>query len=904
MKWPLFIRLYLSVAAACLCFLSACVGEEAPIGPEAPGQELTIYFNAPAAAPGTRALTGDQEAAIQTLDVLAFLSGPQTAEGDQTYACRWSPTESGNTDKFTYDASTGQGEITLTMPANDNNSYRLVVLANVSTEVAGYFSASTHAGEKRSVMLGKLVSAKSGLWPADGTSYLPMWGQTAAGTFAGLAKGTGASISLIRALAKVNVTNLAANFTLQDVYVFNRPTRGLISPLMTNWDAKNLHVTAPSVPSDGMDLTDLIGGGTPSASYTVTNNASSNEIYLYESQPTGNNYMKATCLVVGGLYNGTMNYYRIDFGEWDQKAAGSGDGSYDWDNPPGLDTTVTGGFVGSWKENPLLRNYLYDIHIVQVLDTGSTSPDVAAQTIHGNLVAESSTWDEDSKDVVLGDGNQYELNVTPRELYLYGTSDKATVKLTTDHNSLAWSVIYSTSGKIAVSPESGTGSATFTVSIDPSNTDASGTYYFRIRLNGTSISLPIKVNYVNMRPPTSISPATLADGIVGIAHAWVLSTDGDSPLSWSISSGSLPPGLGINAGTGAISGTPTAAGTYTFTVAVSNSAGSTSQAYTLTIGIIAVTISTDEQLPNGVVNASYSTTLSASGGSNITWKLASGSSMPGGLTLGTDGTISGTPTKAGDYSFTAIAGNTNGGSAQKTFRLTVVTRPSIITTSLPSGLYVGSAYSATIRATGSSPITLTATGLPSGLSFTDNGNGMATLSGTPTAAGSYSLVVTATNAAGSAYAATKTYTLTVVAPKMKLQSCGDQGINPTDLPSNNTIKASATTFPYLIGSFRTLYLQVSSITNADATKRYVVTYDKDEGGWLNIGALSASNGVIYDYDYSTGTKNIQYQVYMYYSSPLTTTPATVTFHLMVDTNGDGVGDGAEIDTQTVTITPP
>ena len=59
---------------------------------------------------------------------------------------------------------------------------------------------------------------------------------------------------------------------------------------------------------------------------------------------------------------------------------------------------------------------------------------------------------------------------------------------------------------------------------------------------------------------------------------------------------------------------------------------------------------------------------------------------------------------------------------------------------------VGSAATFTISATGSPKPALTETGaLPSGVTFTDNGNGTATLAGTPTSAGGYNFTITASN---------------------------------------------------------------------------------------------------------------------------------------------------------------
>ena len=84
---------------------------------------------------------------------------------------------------------------------------------------------------------------------------------------------------------------------------------------------------------------------------------------------------------------------------------------------------------------------------------------------------------------------------------------------------------------------------------------------------------------------------------------------------------------------------------------------------------IAPTITT-KTLPNGTVYTLYNQTLEATGDTPITWSLASGSTLPNGLTLNSNGTISGTPTVAGSSTFTITATNGNG-SDSKEFTLSI-----------------------------------------------------------------------------------------------------------------------------------------------------------------------------------------------------------------------------------------
>lgn len=72
----------------------------------------------------------------------------------------------------------------------------------------------------------------------------------------------------------------------------------------------------------------------------------------------------------------------------------------------------------------------------------------------------------------------------------------------------------------------------------------------------------------------SISPATLPDGTVGAVYSQTLTTNACAtlPLSWQVSSGTLPTGLTLDEGSGVISGTPTTAGTFTFTILLQDEA--------------------------------------------------------------------------------------------------------------------------------------------------------------------------------------------------------------------------------------------------------------------------------------------------------------------------------------------
>jgi hypothetical protein len=236
--------------------------------------------------------------------------------------------------------------------------------------------------------------------------------------------------------------------------------------------------------------------------------------------------------------------------------------------------------------------------------------------------------------------------------------------------------------------------------------------------------------------PSITTTSPLPTGEVGVVYSRTLTATGGTPAySWTISSGSLPLGLTLNSTTGTIGGTPTAvSGSVTVTFRVTDLLGAWST-MPLAISVIAgPSITTNSPLNNGQVNIPYAQTLTATGGTlPYSWSIQSGS-LPDGLNLGTStGTISGTPLRAaGSTTITFKVTDAVGGFATRGLAITVVTGPSITTTSLAAG-EAGMTYSQTLTATdGTMPYTWSIfTGsLPTGLTFSTNG----LISGTPTAA--------------------------------------------------------------------------------------------------------------------------------------------------------------------------
>jgi uncharacterized repeat protein (TIGR01451 family) len=267
----------------------------------------------------------------------------------------------------------------------------------------------------------------------------------------------------------------------------------------------------------------------------------------------------------------------------------------------------------------------------------------------------------------------------------------------------------------------------------------------------------------------SISPAVLFGGFVGVPyHRTVTGSGGTPPYSVSVTSGSPPSGLSLSRG--ALSGTPTRTGTFTFRLTVRDANQCTaSRNYSVTIECPFATLA-PSVLPPASLGVAYNQAITVLVGSPRPYTFTVSPGLPDGLTLSPDGVLSGMPHAAGGFSFTVTATDSFGCAASRTYTLGVCSPLTFALPALPPAT-VGTPYATNLSAFGgTAPYVFTVTdgALPPGLGLSSAG----LLAGTPTQAGSFSFTVTTTDANGCTGSATY-----VLAP------CAALTISPAFLPN-------------------------------------------------------------------------------------------------------------------------
>jgi hypothetical protein len=271
-------------------------------------------------------------------------------------------------------------------------------------------------------------------------------------------------------------------------------------------------------------------------------------------------------------------------------------------------------------------------------------------------------------------------------------------------------------------------------------------------------------------PKLTIGPESTSPGTRGAPYSLQMTANVAEPKTWSINSGTLPPGLAIDASTGLISGTPSAAGSFTFEVLAKMASDARSDTKVLGIvvrdplAIVAADPFTTARSAAGEVSVPFEAMLTVTGGDGTyTWSLGAGS-LPPGLTL-TQGAITGTPTQAGVFPFTARVTDAEGRVADYPARIAVAAKLAVATRLVKPGRVLRYFQRKLATTGGMKPTTwrVVRGPLPRGVRL-DRTTGV--LSGFPRRPGTFRVTFEATDALG--VKALKTLRITIVAaPKPK-----------------------------------------------------------------------------------------------------------------------------------------
>jgi hypothetical protein len=265
--------------------------------------------------------------------------------------------------------------------------------------------------------------------------------------------------------------------------------------------------------------------------------------------------------------------------------------------------------------------------------------------------------------------------------------------------------------------------------------------------------------------------------VVGTAYADTLDAGGPGAVIREVISGALPPGLTLDRNSGVISGAPTVAGAYAYTVDYSSGAASLHQSYTTVVLRIDQTRSRSIALLAGV--AAHVVVPFAD--SSSSWSLLAGV-LPTGLTLASNGVISGTPGLMQDL-VTIVRGTSPSQPIDDTLRFHVVSAPHIVTTSALPAAVIGNDYSQALAITASiapATVTLITGRLPNGISLDPAG----ILQGHPLVADSSNFTL---QVKADTLASTATFMLVVAAPALDPSHVVDALLhqtNPGTIASN------------------------------------------------------------------------------------------------------------------------
>ncbi len=309
----------------------------------------------------------------------------------------------------------------------------------------------------------------------------------------------------------------------------------------------------------------------------------------------------------------------------------------------------------------------------------------------------------------------------------------------------------------------------------------------------------------------------------GVGRYEYLSTNGASTYTWTVSGGTLPPGLSIlSLGPNAefLTGDPTVPGTSVFTLRATDTTNSSNFAdhtFTFRASPVDVVLPREhiygfDTLPIGQIGAPFSFTFKVAGGTPpYTFTESSFSPIPAGLKLSTAGVLSGTPTQTGDYYIQPIITDF-AGYILNSYQVELLITPPLTAPPLVSSPPIGFgdlAVGVPVRdgifgldqyiETGTPPYTWAVapgSSLPPGLALLAGSNGVSTyLGGTPTTTGFYNFSLVASDASGQSLPIAFQFSVSPLALSPGVLPNGTVGV-----PYSLTLSPSGGTAPYTIGA--------------------------------------------------------------------------------------------------------
>jgi hypothetical protein len=428
---------------------------------------------------------------------------------------------------------------------------------------------------------------------------------------------------------------------------------------------------------------------------------------------------------------------------------------------------------------------------------------------------------------------------------LYGQSYAQTLTCSGGSGTCAWALLSSSlpsglSFNEATATISGTPTAVGSGSLTVSARDAVQPS------NSAQRTLALTVDAPKLTITVPAGPA----GQVGVPYQRKPSVSGAlGTVTW-IATSPVPAGLAVDPVSGTIGGVPlawTASTTFTLQASDNFAVGRTASApVTITIAPAPLTVLTTA-LPAAASNVPYSAALQAGGGTgNVNWTLTGGG-LPPGVTLGAGGVISGTPSAAGTFSFTVKAADTGWSGSVASASLVLAVSASALAVVVPShpSARVGQSYQLALSATGAVGTVswaIASGALPSGLSLNASTGAIA---GVPSASGSFTATVRATD---SSRTATATVAISVAAALSPVQEIVLYAAKATTVIGNWSEAADSTA----AGGYRMWNPNANApkLTTplAAPSSYFELTFQADAGRPYHLWVRGQAEGNTYDND--------------------------------------------------------